>query len=485
MSYNKKRYIVRDSKNNFYKICINENKLILENNNIGQLVFKENILEYSIDIDKNDRIHITYFTNRGELSYATYFKKEFEEKNILLVSGEYILKSLNIKIISSKVHVFYQIENLQKKSKFIYHNYFCKGRWIDTKICEIDCPIYVSAYCIDYYNNDIYVFYPTDYELGEYNIKKLDTKSNIWENFDNSIIIKGATNVDFFITPNNTAIVCFNKLIKSNLQVIVGYKDFNISNPLWNFDINLSDNNINNFKPIVFYRKDNIYVMWKQGNGIVYKKSSDMLHWSEAYVLDIKSEDVYNSLYLSSNFKDLDFKINSIYITSTEFLYSMIDFKSDCSYESLSIDDANNNICCEANVYLNNESMSSQRINYNKIIEEKDDYITMLLNQIVSKDATIDYLNEVNLHLREDINILKNLVNEYEDKLQNIKIEQILDRQKCSETIYKFQNEIRDLEEEKNKLSLDINGKVESLLKIIEEKENIIQKLYEVLKSKI
>lgn len=484
MSYNKKIYIVRDSKDNFYEFYLNDGKLTLKNINIGQPIFKENVLEYAIDIDKDDKIHIVYFDKEGRLNYCIYFKEEFKEKNILSVSEKYTLRLLNIKVICSKLHIFYQVYNLNKGITAVYHNYLYEGEWIYENIAEPSCPQYVSSYCLDYYNNDIYFFYPKNYDLGKYSIKKFNTKENRWKDFENSIIIKGATNLNVFIAPNKILIVFFNKLINSNIQTMVIYKDLNVLNSLWSPEINISNNNTNTLKPTVFYKNNSIYIMWMQGDSIVYKKSSDMMNWSKEFVSNIKLQNKYNLVHLSNNSKELNFKINHVYTLYTEFLNSVLNFESDCSCDSLSSDNVSNNSLHGENINLNSSAKASMQIGFDKYTIYKDSYIQKLIREIESKNEKIVYINEANLKLKNQIDILNNLINEYESRSQNAKVEQIMSNKKHSEAIYKYENEIKNLEEEKNKSFMDMSKKIESLLKIIEEKDNIIQKLYEVAREK-
>lgn len=480
MSYNKKNYIVRDSKDNSYELYLNDGKLTLKSNNTGQPIFKENVLEYAVDIDKDDKIHIVYFDKEGRLNYSIYFKEELKEKNILSVSEEYTLKLLNIRVICSKLHIFYQVYSLNKGVRAVYHNYFYEGEWIDENIAEPSCPQYVSSYCVDYYNDDIYILYPKNYDLGKYSIKKFNTKKNKWEDFENNIIIKGATNLNVFVAPNKILIICFNKLINSNIQTMVIYINLNVSNSLWSSEINISNNNTNALKPTVFYKNNNIYIMWMQGDSIVYKKSSDMINWSKEFVSNIKSENKHNLLHLSNNSKEFNFKINHAYTFYTEFLNSVLNFQSDCSCDILSSDNVNNDISHSENTKLNSSTKASIQIYVDEYAIYKDSYIQKLIREIELKNEKIAYINEVNLKLKNQINVLNNLINEYKSRLQNAKVEQIISNKKHSEAIYKYGNEIKNLEEEKNKSFMDMSKKIESLLKIIQEKDNIIQKLREL-----
>jgi hypothetical protein len=471
MSYNKKNYIVRDSKDNFYEFYLNDGKLTLKNSSIGQTIFKENVLEYAVDIDKDDKIHIVYFDKEGRLNYSLYYKEKLIEENTFLINKGYKVTLINIKIIYSKLHIFYQAYNCSKGKTAIYHSYLSVGKWIDETIVEINCPKYVSSYFIDYYNEYIYTLYLKDYNSGEYNIKKFNGKIEKWEEFEDTFAIKGATNLSIFVLPSKIVMICFNKLVNHNIQAMVIYKDLNIKNSLWSKEINISDNNKNAVKPIVFYSKDNIYVTWKQGNSIAYKKSTDLLTWTREFIIDTDLEREFNLMFISSNFKHSNLKINRTYMLHAEFIFSPINSKSYYSCDSLT---------CNS---TSKDTELSLQTNDNESKKYKDNYIKKLLSEIEAKDWTIKHVKELNLRLKDEVNILNNLIHDYEDKLQNIKNKQVLNSKAYSQVINKYEKELKLLEEEKNKLFINTNEKVETLLKVIEEKDIIIQKLYRIIKG--
>lgn len=444
MSYNKKIYVITDSKHNLYKFYLNNKNLILKSSHIGEIIIKKNILEYSVYIDKNDKIHIAYIDKGGQLNYCSYFENKLKEKSILSISEEYLLRMINIIVISSKIHIFYQVYNIKKNIISIYHNYYYEGEWVDEKIAEPCCSQYVSAYDLDCCGELIYMIYPKNYALGEYSIKIYDSNKNHWEYFENTFAIKKSVNLDIFVTPNKILIISFSKFVRSNLQAMIIYKNLNLPNSSWSREKNISNNNINTFKPTLFYKNNSLYVLWQQGNSIVYRRSKDLLNWSNIFVLEVMAENKHELLYFSNDNKDKSFKIKHIYLSYSRFLYFILK--------------------CSGKGYYNKKSVT---------------YINKLLEQIELKDKRNRYTDELNLNLTGKIEELRDLVNKYEDNLENIKIEQALVKQKCYEIIYQYENEIKVLEEDKNKLFLNMTNKIDKLMKIIEEKEDIIKRLQE------
>ena len=120
-------------------------------------------------------------------------------------------------------------------------------------------------------------------------------------------------------------------------------------------------------------------------------------------------------------------------------------------------------------------------VDYYETIKYKDYCIKALLIKIEWKDKNISYLKSTNLGLTNQINSLNNLINEYEDKLHNIKISQLVKGEKYSSNILDYESEIQELKKEKDKLFMDLNLKIQSLLKIVEEKEMVIQNLYNLV----
>lgn len=116
-------------------------------------------------------------------------------------------------------------------------------------------------------------------------------------------------------------------------------------------------------------------------------------------------------------------------------------------------------------------SISSLEAEDNKTFNDKKNYTETLLKKIKVKEKSIIELKEKILSLEKEVN--------YHN---NIKKEELANMQRYYEQINKYEKIIEDLKEEQYKIQFNTNQKINSLLKIIEEKNNIISNLHSLLK---
>ncbi|AGY78217.1 hypothetical protein [Clostridium autoethanogenum] len=122
-------------------------------------------------------------------------------------------------------------------------------------------------------------------------------------------------------------------------------------------------------------------------------------------------------------------------------------------------------------------------VDYINLTKIKDSYIQSLINEIKSKNNLISYTEEVNSNLADKVSKLQNSIYKYENKIHALKINQISVRQEQFKIIYDYEKEISNLRCEKDTLHKEMNKKINSLLKIIEEKESMLSRLHELLYS--
>lgn len=120
-------------------------------------------------------------------------------------------------------------------------------------------------------------------------------------------------------------------------------------------------------------------------------------------------------------------------------------------------------------------------VDYINLTKIKDSYIQSLINEIKSKNNLISYTEEVNSNLTDKVNELQNSIDKYENKIHGLKINQLSVRQEQFKIIYDYEKKISNLRYEKDTLHKDMDKKIKSLLKIIEEKERMLSRLHELL----
>lgn len=473
MLYNKKTYIVQTSKNIFFKFYIKNEKLTLEkssNNNInGKVLLEENILNFSLDIDRNDKIHIIYVSKNNVLKY-TIFPSQNNSMNIISLKDNFFVDKLDIKSIRNDIHIFYKTNNLCNGKNILWHYYFKENTYNKKKIFEIPYTKYVNPYFIDNYKNDIYLLFCNNYNTNKYSIEKYNIDSDMWYNLENNIMLKDINNLNFFITPHNIGILSYNKSIKNTSQILLKYKDFNTKNSHWSKEIFISNNSINSFKPIIFYKNKYTYVMWYEGNNILYKRSRDLINWSDESILDIynKKNPTYIYIYLNNN--DTSSKFNIIfssYLKNLNIFPNVVAPLKDLTLDSLKVtsikpyNNKNN---------LNIEKYTELQKVFDKIIRDKNN--------------TIEKISSMNSYLLLQINSLKNELTNYEKKLSKLKNEKNNLSKKSNKSIDYYKDKLSVLELKFQIYSFNKDKKVNSLLKIIQNKDLTIQNLHDLINKK-
>ena len=127
MIKDKKINILRISRDICYKIYLNDEKLILEeliSNNKNIFKLREQVLDYSVYLDGENRIHIIYINSNEEIKYITY-TEYMNEVNILSIKDEPITSSLKVKIFNSNTSIrisFFDKGNISVQWSNMYYN---------------------------------------------------------------------------------------------------------------------------------------------------------------------------------------------------------------------------------------------------------------------------------------------------------------------------------------------------------------------------
>jgi len=110
-----------------------------------------------------------------------------------------------------------------------------------------------------------------------------------------------------------------------------------------------------------------------------------------------------------------------------------------------------------------------------KIINEKNQDIDEILNKLEIQNKIISSMKNTNSKLKEYIIILQKSIEDIEDKLHMLNIEKGLEEQNYYRIVNDYENKIKELIEQNERLFIDLNFKMSSLLSLINEKDIIIQ----------
>ncbi|MCJ7690445.1 MAG: hypothetical protein MUO60_14150, partial [Clostridiaceae bacterium] len=307
--------ILRDSWNSLNKFTINNsNNLVQEEIKDGEVVSHNeiayNIKDYAAAIDSEDRIHITFINNRCELKYMILPECD----NIIsIVSAKkgLILRCISIKILLTVPHIFYVLTDVEHNSHIICHGFYSYGYWQVSEIFQSIGPKLIKPYFVEVHNSEIYILrYLSHYE-GKLELHKLDNSNGNWVDMDKNIEIKDSSNVCFFISPSNTAIIAYNKLMYKNIQTIIMHRNLiKKTQRLWDKSI-LSDKDTNTLKPSIFFKSEDYYMTWEQGDEILLKRSKDLKLWEDIITFKKHLNDYLKCFYTNNNYKNFDLNINN------------------------------------------------------------------------------------------------------------------------------------------------------------------------------
>jgi hypothetical protein len=306
-------FVLRDSKDYFHKFFISEdNSLMLQpvsaSSAAAANAIEQDIIDYSVDIDRDDKIHILFLNDSGELYHRIHpsinTQKKLAEINLKASS----LKFLTLKVIEEDVHIFYMLNSRHSNTWSIYHSLWHNNNWATKKVVDVTAEKLLQPYRIDYTKNNLYLFYSNN-SKDSYGIKKFNLDFYIWGDLDEAIELKGAHNASFLINDRNVAFICYNASINRNIYAVIKYRDLNNNSSLWSKDVPLSDNSINAMHPCIIIRNNYTYILWEEGDALVFRKTdSGLINWGNKNILLTKKSSLSNCIYITTHPSEPGFK---------------------------------------------------------------------------------------------------------------------------------------------------------------------------------
>jgi hypothetical protein len=273
-------YSIKTSKQMNYLIYLNFGVLLITDLNkkveTKDLIKDKNIVSFAIDIDINDNIHILYYTTANILNYSIYYSQEII--NTVFKKHIKYLENLNIKVIEDSIDIFYKTENLYKTNAILYYNRFITNKCIYGDELEIVCQGNEKSYFTDYYDKNLYLLYCNNCNKGIYELNNYYNNSDKLIKSKEKIVITDTKKLDFFVDLKNIGVITFNKIINSNSETLIKYKDFSTSNSEWSKEIVLLQSTINNDNKVntnsVFHIENKTMLLDKGFKNEFFKLSS-------------------------------------------------------------------------------------------------------------------------------------------------------------------------------------------------------------------
>lgn len=433
-------FLLRDSTNYYHKFYLSEsNTLMLQTFSDKGLSsispVEKNIADYSVDMDKEDKIHLILLKDSGELYYRIHPSNKFQKKLAQINLKSNKVKFLTIKSIKEDVHIFYTL-NKSNLSPSIYHSYYHNNCWTTKKVVDVKADKFLYPYMIDCTKDYIYLFYSKDSKQS-YGIKKFNLDFYMWGDLDDNIKLPISHNASFLINDKNIAFICYNASLNRNIYTLVRYRDLNNNSCQWSKDIPLSEATINALHPAVVVRNNYTYIIWMEGDNIVYRKTdSASINWSSKDILMKKNPYICNSVCISNHSSEPNFKSTYCPIIVDSPPYPVINVEKASNREE--IKEKENTLIPYTHNNRNTEDLSYKEEYIRQlqlIIMEKDKKLMEYyhLNNELSKkiEELTSHIKESNMdlsHLQQEYQLLKQ---EYEDlKKINLEKAELQDGQK-------------------------------------------------------
>lgn len=521
MIYKNLPNIIRNSQNIFYKFWLDSsNNLIVENydefnvkNNI-RFTYRQSVLDYSVDIDETDRIHIAFITNDGILKYSILDSPTVEKTISSVSSKDYKINYLTIKNISSDVHIFYMIQSKYNIDKWtIHHSFLHNNIWNSNKLGETLSTNSPLPYSIDSYKNNIYIFYLTN-TPNQYCIQKFNISFSIWSTIDKSISLLNCQNAELFINNLGIGVICYNSLIGRNTNTLLKFKDFNANSSIWSDGLLVKSNTFDSSLPSILCKNDALFLFWRENDTLFLVKSFyEATGLVEKKVLQYK-DIISNCKYITTEISYYGNKNNFLFFINMTPPYTILEdsdvqsflkvdsVKTEQKYnplngplrETLKIIAENSNLNNKP-LYNSEESSTAEYINNinldtfatthypldnnfkNKLDERNKNVHEFELDKLINQPKEFMRLKPPQIdHLKAKLSFKEN---EVEQLLNSFSLKQ--------NEIEQFKNNLSLKETELEQLNNNLNSKeteIKQLINILSSKETDIEQLKNTFNSK-
>ncbi len=475
--------IIKSSQNILHKFWLDSsNNLIIEKfdefdtKNNTRFTYKHSVLDYSVDIDDMDRIHIAFLTKDGVLKHSILDSPSIEKTITSVPSKDYKINYITIKSISSGIHVFYMIQNKYNINKCtINHSFLHNDVWSFKKLDE---TLFINdslPYSIDSYKNNIYIFYLTN-TPNQYCIQRFNIPFSTWTMLENNISLENCQNAELFINNIGIGIICYNSYINKTVNTILKFKDFNASSSIWSDNLLIRNNSFTSSLPSVLCMNDALFLFWRENDTLFLVKS----YYETTNLCDKKmisyKDTIFIGKYISNRNLQYTGKSNFLFLISMTPFYTILedsDVKNFLKVDTVKTEQKFNPLngplretlkIIAENSNLNNKTLYRNDENDEKIQQEEE--LDNLVNQqnefIDSNNLNFDYLKN-SLNLKEnEIKQLKNNLSLKDAEIEQFKSSLCLKESEIHDLSESYSS-MKNLAAEKALLIQDLYHKIQAL----------------------
>lgn len=429
------------------------------------------VLEFAVDIDKYDKIHLLCLTNEGKLEYCVCIQDQWTNHMLTkLDTRSNKFSHLQLKLVKDNIHIFYSTSNLLNPRVWtIHHILGSKTKWDKQAVISLTPGKHMSPFYVDFDSmGNTYLVYK-DILKGKQHIyyTSFNTFLNKWNKSPKQMSEYDTDNLHpyLFVDNNDNVHLVWSALVDSSLKLVYQRLSSIGNNRKWRY-YPLPQTYGNSTHSLLLQENGFIKLLYKENNLLKALISNDLgVNWTVETSVEDMAFDSLLRLKYSSNYsiENHRYKINETYgiledritlpyldiIKPSEPLDNFVkNFNKKLQRENIESDDVSEQRVSSSA----NETSYSPKIHKDMNIEELEDTsVNLSKNQ-----SPIDSQSEDNLsdnHIIERQDALSSLVDE------NIKefIEKILI------DIDRISSQIKDINEAKIKVEKMLLSNIKNL----------------------
>ncbi|WDV44136.1 hypothetical protein PV797_11420 [Clostridiaceae bacterium M8S5] len=379
---------------------------LYDNNRLSKkeiAIIENGVLEFTVNIDANDEIHLIFITDKGKINHYILKKSKWIKHTLYTVDiKSNLYNNLQIKFIQNNIHIFYSTCNYISPTIWtIKHIVNTKKGFEKRNVISYTANKMSSSFKIDYDSfGTIYLLYK-NFSNKESHIYLISTNATInkWGKQPTKISYDNSSNSHpyLFVDNKDNVHVIWCTLTNNNLKL--NYKKLAINRYnkiVWN-NISLPEISFNSTHPFIYQYNNKLYIIYRQNSTLKFLVSYD-----HGYKWDYENYDTYlEGLLLSNIFSNKITKMRHGYIKTGDiidivsFIENTTNDKYTCNQEI--VQEKTNNEIANEELEVDNDSGDTDNIYHD-------------INLNLSKDNLIDKsFNNI-------IDILNNILKEYNVK---------------------------------------------------------------------
>ncbi|SKC69947.1 hypothetical protein [Maledivibacter halophilus] len=281
-----------------------------------KIIVEKDVLKFSLDIDKDNKLHIACVNNDKNLIYITKDKNKWNKRILSKVKSYYKIKDIKLYTnLNNKTtnNILLLVKDTRSRDMYSVFFYYIKNsNWNLKKIVDLYYDKYQPSFKSDIdYKGNLHILFKTK-ENAKYKIyyKTYDAFHNKWglaekitENTQDII------NTLILCDTNNNANIVWCSLLDKNININFIRRKINLyKRTSWKEFSTLPKDISNLTYPTLIQVNNNLKFGWKQNNFYnIIKTSLDKDNWKKSTSIKLDSKDLLMPIEIAGyNFKNFD-----------------------------------------------------------------------------------------------------------------------------------------------------------------------------------